>query len=143
MYANSDVPEWKTSPSFPPLLETDTDRYVPPDSPGLLDFVANYPGIPVGGAGGPFEGVFEPPADFSGGAIFVGRPIAVTGPAEVGSREHTTYRILAGLEGEFGGGTTYTTSLTSVRLVSPKRNCSPRILRCASSSRGSPKPPQT
>ena len=80
MYAYSDVPEWKTSPSYPPLLETDTDRYVPPDSPALLDFVANYPGITYGGAGGPFDGVFEGEADFSGGAIFVGRPVAVTGP---------------------------------------------------------------
>ncbi|MEH6516399.1 MAG: TonB-dependent receptor [Halioglobus sp.] len=111
LYANSDVPEWKTSPSYPPQLETDTNRYIPPDSPALLDFVANYPGIKVGGAGGPFDGAVEFPADFSGGAIFVGRPVGVTGPAEVGSREHTTFRFLAGLEGEFGGGATYTTSL--------------------------------
>jgi len=111
MYANSDVPEWKTSPSFPPVLETDIHRYIPPDSPALLDFLVNYPGITEGGVGGPLDGVLEPPADFSGGAVFVGRPIAVTGPAEVGSREHTTYRILAGLEGEFSGGATYTTSL--------------------------------
>jgi len=111
MYANSDVPKWKTSPSFPPVLETDIHRYIPPDSPALLDFLVNYPGITEGGVGGPLDGVLEPPADFSGGAVFVGRPIAVTGPAEVGSREHTTYRILAGLEGEFSGGATYTTSL--------------------------------
>lgn len=111
MFANSDVPEWKTSPSYPPVLETDTNRYVPPDSPALLDFVANYPGITEGGIGGPFDGILEPPADFSGGAVFVGRPVAVTGPSEVGSREHTTFRILAGLEGEFSGGATYTTSL--------------------------------
>ncbi|MFT4823789.1 MAG: iron complex outermembrane receptor protein [Halioglobus sp.] len=111
MFANSDVPEWKTSPSYPPLLETDTDRYVPADSPALLDFVGNYPGITTGGAGGPLEGLLEGPADFSGGAIFVGRPVATTGPAEVGSREHTTYRLLAGLEGDFSGGASYTTSL--------------------------------
>lgn len=111
LYASSDVPEWKTSPSYPPLLETDTSRYVPADSPALLDFLGNYPGITTGGAGGPLDGVFEGPADFSGGAIFVGRPVAVTGPAEVGSREHVTYRFLAGLEGEFDGGAAYTTSL--------------------------------
>ncbi|MEM8500379.1 MAG: TonB-dependent receptor [Pseudomonadota bacterium] len=119
MYASSEVPEWKTSPSYPPLLETDTDRYVPADHPALLDFVANYPGITTGGAGGPLAGVIPPsPADFSGGAIFVGRPIAVTGPAEVGSREHTTFRFLAGLEGEFDGGATYSTSLIYAENVS-------------------------
>ena len=112
LYANSDVPNWKTSPSFPPVLETDTNRYIPPDSPALLDFLDNYPGITTGGAGGPLAAVFPPtPADFSGGAIFVGRPLAVTGPAEEGSREHTTFRVMAGLEGEFSGGATYTTSL--------------------------------
>lgn len=110
LYANSDVPNWKTSPSYPPLLEADPNRYLPADHPGLLDFVANYPGITTGGI--PANGAFAQPADFSGGAIFVGRPVAVTGPAEVGSREHTTYRFLAGVEGEFDAGIGYTGSVT-------------------------------
>lgn len=112
MYAKSDVPEWKTSPSYPPVLETDTNRYIPADSPALLDFLDNYPDIMTGGAGAPFDAFYPAtPADFSGGAVFVGRPIAVTGPAEKGSREHETYRVMAGLEGDFGGSATYTTSL--------------------------------
>ncbi len=111
MYANSDVPNWKTSPSYPPLLEADPDRYLPGDHPALLDFVGNYPGIMTGGLVG-LGNLYAIPADFSGGAIFVGRPIAVTGPAEVGSREHTTYRFMAGLEGEFSNGASYTSSLT-------------------------------
>lgn len=112
LYANSDVPQWKTSPSYPPVLETDTNRYIPADSPALLDFLSNYPDIMTGGAGAPFDAFFpSTPADFSGGAVFVGRPIAVTGPSEVGSREHTTYRAMVGLEGEFDGGASYTTSL--------------------------------
>lgn len=109
LFANSDVPEWKTSPSYPPLLEADPDRYLPADHPALLDFVANYPGIMTGGI--PANGFGAAPADFSGGAIFVGRPVAVTGPAEEGSREHTTYRFLGGIEGEFDNGANYTASL--------------------------------
>lgn len=109
LFANSDVPEWKTSPSYPPLLEADPDRYLPADHPALLDFVANYPGITDGGI--PADPTDGDPADFSGGAIFVGRPIAVTGPAEEGNREHTTMRFLAGLEGQFEDGPSYTTSL--------------------------------
>lgn len=109
LYANSNVPEWKTSPSYPPLLEADPDRYLPADHPALLDFVANYPGITTGGI--PANGDFAQPADFSGGAIFVGRPIAVTGPAEEGAREHTTLRFLGGIEGEFNHGPSYTASL--------------------------------
>ncbi|NIB38647.1 TonB-dependent receptor [Pseudomaricurvus alkylphenolicus] len=115
LYANSEVPNWKTSPSYPPLLEADPNRYLPADHPALLDFVANYPGITTGGI--PANGAFAQPADFSGGAIFVGRPVAVTGPAEVGSREHTTYRFLAGLEGELSNGASYTTSLTHAENV--------------------------
>ncbi len=109
LFSNSDVSEWKTSPSYPPLLEADPDRHLPADHPALLDFIANYPGTTTGGNGA--FGVAPIPADFSGGAVFVGRPIAVTGPAEEGSREHTTYRFLAGLEGEFSNGASYTTSL--------------------------------
>lgn len=111
LYANSEVPNWKTSPSYPPLLEADPNRYLPADHPALLDFVANYPGITIGGAEAIAPGSSTLPADFSGGAVFVGRPIGVTGPAEEGSREHTTYRLLAGLEGEFSNGATYTSSL--------------------------------
>lgn len=109
LYANSDVPEWKTSPSYPPLLEADPDRFLPGDHPALLDFVANYPGIQLGGL--PAVDNDGAVADFSGGAIFVGRPIGVTGPAAEGSREHTTMRFLAGLEGEFENGASYNTSL--------------------------------
>ena len=38
LFANSDVPEWKTSPSYPPLLEADPDRYLPADHPAPVGF---------------------------------------------------------------------------------------------------------
>ncbi|TQV80198.1 TonB-dependent receptor [Exilibacterium tricleocarpae] len=109
LYANTDIPNFKTSPSFPPAVETDPSRYIAPDHPGLVRFLSENPGIMTGGA--PNAGLPPLTADFSGGAVFLGRPIGVTGPAEEGTREQTTYRFLAGLEGEFANGMTYNTSL--------------------------------
>jgi iron complex outermembrane recepter protein len=88
-----EVQEWKTSPSYPPVKEADVVQYLPADHPGLVDFIANNPGITES------DGDV---ADFSGGAVFVGRPVGVAGPVESGFRSHQTFRWLTGISGDVG-----------------------------------------
>ncbi len=92
-YARTDVPNWKTSPSFPALNEVDASRYLPADHPGLVAFLQDYPELKENDGDS---------ADFSGGAVFVGRPLGVAGPAGEGSRIQDMLRILLGLEGDVG-----------------------------------------
>nr|WP_279537204.1 TonB-dependent receptor [Aestuariicella hydrocarbonica] len=92
-YADTRVPAWKTSPSYPPVNEADANRYLPADHPGLLDFIARNPGVVEN------DGDV---ADFSGGAIFVGRPVGVSGPVTEGVRSQQTLRLLTGVRGEYG-----------------------------------------
>lgn len=92
-YTYLELTEWKTSPSFPPVKEADVVQYLPADHPGLIDFVADNPGI--------LENDGDV-ADFSGGAIFVGRPVGVGGSSASGYRSQETLRFLAGIRGETG-----------------------------------------
>ncbi|MEO0818199.1 MAG: TonB-dependent receptor [Pseudomonadota bacterium] len=92
LYGNTDVPEWKTSPSYPPQeLAT---QVVPVTNPGFQQYIADNPG------------------DFPDGtlaALFIGRSFGWggfpgTGGAQEGTREGETWRIAAGLDGAFGNG---------------------------------------
>lgn len=107
LYSDVEVPNWKTSPSFPPVILVDSTRFIPPFSPGLVDAIANL------GLQG----------DFSGGALFAGRPIGVTGPSAEGTRNHDIYRVMGGFRGTIGNGTDIDISLqysdTSSDIVSP------------------------
>ncbi len=87
LLAQTDVPEWKTSPSYAPTQEVDIAYYIPSDHPALADFINTNPTTVSGDD-----------ADFSGGGLYLGR----TRPAgekngQEGSREYRTLRLLAGV----------------------------------------------
>lgn len=100
LYGFTDVPSWKTSPSYPPQeLAT---QVVPVTNPGFQQYIADNPG------------------DFPTGtlaALFIGRSFGWggfpgTGGAQEGFREHTTYRLAGSIDGEFQNGVTYDSALT-------------------------------
>lgn len=88
LYTKMEIPEWKTSPSYPPQALFGADRFVQMDHPGVLDLQAKYPGIFPDGT------LFLAPlVRHAGAAGFVG------GNAREAKRETDTYRIAAGIEG--------------------------------------------
>lgn len=86
LLAQTDIPQWKTSPSFAPTEEVDIAYYVPSDHPAMASFLATNPTTAAGTS-----------ADFSGGALYLGRarPAGVKA-GQQGSREYRTLRLLAG-----------------------------------------------
>jgi len=118
LYANTDVPSWKTSPSYPPQtlvdLNPETGRLVPANHPGLLKMAQDYPtnpdGTPSVWANAADENC-DPATDPCNSLLFFGRPFGVSGDSGVGFREYNTFRIMAGLEGKIFGSLNYTTSL--------------------------------
>jgi len=90
-YTQLEIAEWKTSASYPPVREADVTQYLPTSHPALIDFLADNPGILES------DGDL---ADFSGGAVFVGRPLGVGGDTQSGYRSQETLRLLAGIRGE-------------------------------------------
>ena len=83
-----EIPEWKTSPSYPPQALFGADRFVQMDHPGVVDLQAKYPGIFPDGT------LFLAPlVRHAGAAGFVG------GQAREAKRETDTYRLAAGIEG--------------------------------------------
>ncbi len=102
LYARTRLPEWKTSSSFGPSRDADPSLYIAPDHPGLVDFLANYPGSTQADGD---------PADFSGGAIYQGRLRDASAPPGEGTRKHDTYRLLTGIRGQHGDSGEYDLSL--------------------------------
>ena len=99
LYGMTDVPSWKTSPSYPPQeLAT---QVVPVSNPGFQQYIADNPG------------------DFPAGtlaALYIGRSFGWggfpgTGGAQEGFREHETLRIAGELDGTFENGINWSTSL--------------------------------
>mgnify|MGYP000618455840 CR=1 FL=1 len=101
-YSYLELEEWKTSPSFPPVNEVDVARFVPAYHPGLIDFLERNPEL--------LENDGDTP-NFSGGALFVGRPMGASGTADSGWRSHNTLRIVTGLRGVLPQGMDYNLSL--------------------------------
>ena len=100
LYAHTDVPEWKTSPSYPPQVLT--SQFVPASHPGYQQYVADNPGSSLAG------GI---------GALFIGRSFGWggfpgTGGAQEGYRTYDTYRLAGSLDGEFDNGIRWNTGLT-------------------------------
>lgn len=100
LYGDTSVPEWKTSPSYPPQeLAT---QVVPVTNPGFQQYIADNPG------------------DFPDGtlaALFIGRSFGWggfpgTGGAQEGTREGQTYRVSTGLDGAFENGVTWDLDLS-------------------------------
>jgi iron complex outermembrane receptor protein len=88
LYSKMEIPEWKTSPSYPPQALYGPDRRVEMDHPGIIDFQSKYPGlIPDDTA------YIVPLLRHAGAAGYVG------GEPRQATRETDTYRLAGGLKG--------------------------------------------
>ena len=106
LWADMDIPAWKTSPSYPPQSLFGPDRFVSASHPGLIDFKAQNPGF--------FNGVGPFPAAAQGAFVNF-RMLGVAGrngQPEQGVRQTETKRISGGFEGEFANGISFDASLS-------------------------------
>ncbi|MEM7097162.1 MAG: TonB-dependent receptor [Pseudomonadota bacterium] len=94
-----DIPEWNSSPSYPPQALTGPDRFVAPTHPGLVDLKAQNPGLLD-----PAVGVYT----WSRMLGVFGR----NGEPLSANRTTETKRLSAGLVGEFESGIGYDVSLS-------------------------------
>lgn len=88
LYSKMDMPDWNTSPSYPPQSLFGLDRLVPLDHPGLVDLQANNPGLLPADTAAVFS--FSRMTGWGG---FFGEP-------ENGTRETDTYRVSTGFNGQ-------------------------------------------
>ena len=100
LYAHTDVPEWKTSPSYPP--QEVANQVIPASSPGFQQYMADNPGLFPGG---------------TVAALFIGRSFGWggfpgTGGAQEGFRTYDSYRLSSGLDGTFENDVNWTADLT-------------------------------
>lgn len=92
LYANLEMPDWNTSPSYPPQSLFGPDRLIPLDHPGVIDFRNQYPDtIPDDTV------ALYTITRMTGWGGFLGQP-------ENGTRETDTYRIATGLNGDLFSG---------------------------------------
>ena len=113
LYSKTDVPEWKTSPSYL-TLQTPTATtnptvgsltpavllgwFVPASNPGLVAYRAANPTlIPAAATGVHLPGVLYRPISYGGNPIFPG-----SGGASVGLRQYESYRVSGGFKGDTG-----------------------------------------
>lgn len=145
LYSKVNLPEWKTSPSYPPQSLYGYDRRLLADHPGLVDFNNFYNLTDAGNAAAVTAANLMSLADASGlaagssvtgliggdaaAAALAGAPEAVvinrafgvqgafgTGKAEAAQRVTETYRFVAGLDGElFDGELGYDVSVSYSR----------------------------
>ena len=100
LYASTEVPSYKTSPSYPPQVLT--NQFVPASHPGYQAYIAANPGTPL---------------DAGIGALFIGRifgwggnPGTASGAGE-GYRDYDTLRLAGDLTGEFENGISWDVGL--------------------------------
>ncbi|MDA0892888.1 MAG: TonB-dependent receptor [Proteobacteria bacterium] len=141
LYSDVDLPEWKTSPSYPPQSLYGADRVIPSYHPGLLDFIDHYGLTSAGGAAAITEAQAIAALDVTGlpeGASVIGlvggadeaaalgrfptaftvsRAMGVagaflTGEPEAARRHTETARFVVGLDGDlFNGELAYDVSV--------------------------------
>ncbi|MGE3581578.1 MAG: TonB-dependent receptor plug domain-containing protein [Hyphomonadaceae bacterium] len=102
LYAYTDIPDWETSPSYPPQVLT--AQFVPGNHPGLISLINQ--------TGGPGVSPFEVLQTGLGGigSLFLGRSFGAGGypgsddGSQTGYRNYEAFRLSAGLTGEFDNG---------------------------------------
>ncbi|MEZ5997369.1 MAG: TonB-dependent receptor [Hyphomonas sp.] len=116
LYASTDVPSWKTSPSYPP--QALFGQVLLPDHPGLVQFAADNPAWaasiytdyrPLATGGAPIAGGLDPATT---PVLFFGRSFGYggfpgTGGAQEGTRDSETWRASGSLNGDFRSGVHY------------------------------------
>lgn len=121
MYASTEVPTWKTSPSYPP--QALFGQILLPDHPGLVQFAADNPAWaasiytdynPLGVGGAPVPGGLDPAAT---PILYFGRSFGWggfpgTGGAQEGSRNSETWRAAGSYIGDFDNGVHYDAALS-------------------------------
>lgn len=106
LYHDMDMPEWKTSPSYPPQALLGNDRFIEASHPGLIDLKAQNPGL--------FNEVAGIPASVQGASSW-SRMLGVAGrngQPESSYRKTKTKRISFGLVGETDSGISFDTSFS-------------------------------
>lgn len=106
LYAETDVPEWKTSPSYAALQPPTAGVFaVPAANPGVQTFIAQNPTITT------VQGTTAPSSVLMGGGVWLaaatfrpyalgGNPVYGFGPSE-GERNYEGFRASTSLTGEF------------------------------------------
>ena len=101
LYGYSDVPSWKTSPSYPP--QEVANQVVPASSPGFQQYIADNPGaFPTGTLA----------------ALFIGRSFGWGGfpgndyNAQEGYRTYESWRASGALDGQWSNGVNWNTALS-------------------------------
>ena len=110
--AETDVPNWYTSPTYPPQTDYDTDprisRVVKSDHPGLVDMLAEFPDSALA----TYVNANCALGTDADCLYYRGRPFGASGPGETrGSRNYKTNRLVLALDGS-RGDIDYTTSFT-------------------------------
>ncbi len=121
LYAKDDVPEWKSSPSYPPQALFSADRYVGPGMPHFDDFIARNPGLAEA---------------MGGGAQVLGRTFGVAGDAQSNFREYEQFRMSMDLEGAFNNGVGVIATLTYGKAEGERNTDDTAIDRLAFAYRG-------
>ncbi|MBA59287.1 MAG: TonB-dependent receptor [Gammaproteobacteria bacterium] len=106
LWHEMDMPEWKTSPSYPPQALLGNDRFIQANHPGLVDLKAQNPGL--------FVDRFGVPAAIQGASTW-SRMLGVAGrngQPESSFRETRNSRVSFGLSGDMNNGISFDASLT-------------------------------
>ncbi len=94
LWAEAEIPDWYTTPSYPPFPLTDTSiMEVAPEHPGRQAFCEDYGGE----AGSPYYDECQGDENW----YFNGRPFGNSGPGRTLSRDSRTWRVAASAQGEF------------------------------------------
>ena len=108
LVAQAEIPEWYTTPSYPPFPLTDTSiMEVAPDHPGREAFCADY---------GAEEGdLYYNECQGGENWYFNGRPFGNSGPGRVLGRDSRTLRVAASANGDFSQNTHFDLGLSYSR----------------------------
>ena len=121
LWGENDVPEWNSSPSYPPQVLVDTNpvtgRIIPSYHPGLAAYMEDHNDDVTTHFDSDALTADENCAPTSrsdtscAAFMFFGRPFGVSGPASTAYRAYETLKVSGGLEGTLGNDMDFITSL--------------------------------